>query len=185
MNRRTLLRQSAAALSLAAGAASLGRAMVLAQPATPSPSLTTFGFAELAITVDDHGFTLPGAAVAGRTLMTIANKGANELHFFAARIPDDVSDADLASGMATPEVDPPWFDMTKLTLLGSPDWPKPGGQAQGVVDLTEGRWLVLDPIDGREAAILRVGAGADPATAKVPRADVEIGLVEMDFNGLD
>ncbi|HEU0114213.1 MAG TPA: hypothetical protein VFQ80_06035 [Thermomicrobiales bacterium] len=185
IDRRTLLKRSAAALSLAAGAGSLGKAISLAQPATPTPSLATLGLPELAITVDDRGFTLPNGVVAGRTVLTVANKGANELHFFAARIPDDVSDADLASSMATPDVDPPWFDMTKLTLLGTPDWPRPSGQAQGVVDLTEGRWLFLDPIGGRDVAILPVGAGSDPATAKAPAADVEIGLVEMDFTGLD
>ena len=179
MNRRTLLRQSAAALSLAAGATSLGKAVLLAQPATPAAQLTTLGFPELAVSVDDKGFTLPSGVVAGRTLMTVDNKGENELHFFAARIPDDVSDADLATGMATPDVDPPWFDMTKLTLLGTPDWPQPGAKAHGVVDLTEGRWLFLDPIDGRDVAILQVGSGSDAKTATEPAADVEIGLVEM------
>jgi hypothetical protein len=185
MNRRTLLKQSVAALSLAAVATSLGKAVSLARSPTPAAQLTAFGYPELVVSVDDKGFTLPSGVVAGRTLMTVANTGEKELHFFAARIPDDVSDADLASSMATPDVDPPWFDMTKLTLLGTPDWPRPGAKAQGVVDLTEGRWLFLDPIDGRDVAILQVGPGADPKEAKTPAADVEIGLVEMDFTGLD
>jgi hypothetical protein len=185
MNRRTLLRQSVAALSLAAGATSLGKAVLLAQPATPAAQLSTLGYPELAVSVDDKGFTLPSGVVAGRTLMTVDNTGGKELHFFAARVPDDVSNADVASGMATPDVDPPWFDMTKLTLLGTPDWPQPGASAHGVVDLTEGRWLFLDPIDGRDVAILQVGPGSNAKTATEPAADVEIGLVEMDFTGLD
>lgn len=185
MHRRTLLRQSVAALSLAVGATALGKAVLRAQPATPAAQLTTLTLPELAVSVDDKGFTLPSGVVAGRTLVSVANTGAKELHFFAARIPDDVSEADLASSMATPDTDPAWFDMTKLVMLGTPDWPQPGAKAHGVVDLTAGRWLFVDPIDGRDVAILIVGPGSDPAKAAEPTADVEIGLIEMDFTGLD
>jgi hypothetical protein len=140
---------------------------------------------EVVISVDDAGFTLPDGAVAGRTLMTVRNTGSSELHFFATRIPDDVTDEQVDAEMQSEsEEDPPWFDMTTLRFLGTPDWPAAGGQAQGAVDLLAGRWIFIDPIGGRNVAILVVTEGT-PAPAAEPDADVAITMQEMTFSGLD
>ena len=184
MHRRHFMSQSAAlTLTLALGTrASLS---ATAQEATPVSGLTDLGLPEVVVTVDDAGFTLPDHAAAGRTLMTVRNTGSSELHFFATRIPDDVTDEQVAAEMQSEsEEDPPWFDMTSLPFLGNPDWPAAGGQAQGVVDLLAGRWVFIDPIDGRDVAILVVAEGT-PAPATEPAADVAITLQEMTFSGLE
>ena len=140
---------------------------------------------EIVVSIDDAGFTLPDHATAGRTLMTVRNAGTTDVHFFATRIPDEVSDAQIAAEMASEsEADPPWFDMTTLPFLGNPDWPAVGGQAQGVVDLPAGRWIFIDPIGGRNVAILSVAEGT-PTPAAEPVADVVITMQEMSFSGLD
>jgi hypothetical protein len=156
-----------------------------ASPA-PAPALADLGLPAATLVVDDAGFTPPTDSSAGRLLLTVENAGEAPLHFFAARIPDAIADdriaADLAGGG-----DPDWFDMSTLPMLGNPDWPPPGGRAQAVVDLEAGRWLLVDPIDGRPPAVWRV---AEPDTASAtatppePVADVEIELVEMAFDGL-
>lgn len=101
-----------------------------AQEATPASGVADLGLPEVVLTIDDGGFALPDHATAGRALMTVRNTGSNEVHFFAARIPDAVTDAQLATEMQSEsEADPPWFDMTTLPFLGTPDWPAAGGQA--------------------------------------------------------
>jgi hypothetical protein len=182
MDRRRLLQHIGASAALALAASALRPGRLLAAQATPTAGLAGLGLPELTISVDDAGFTAPSGVTAGRVLMTVQNTGGKELHFFAARVPDEIGDAQLAADMKA-EGDPAWFDMTKLTLLGSPDWPQPGGQARGVVDLAAGRWLLVDPIDNREVALMTVGEGA-AQTVPEPVADVSVSLIEMDLAGL-
>ncbi len=183
MNRRTVLMYGVGSVGLALSGTMLTRSALVAQEATPTSGVAGLDLPEITISVDDAGFTLPAGVTAGRVLMTVANAGSKPLHFFAARVPDEVTDEQLAKDMTVDE-DPPWFDMTKLTFLGTPDWPSPGGQAQGVVDLTAGRWMVVDPIDGRTPAMLTVAEGEGKEYPE-PDADVSIGLKEMKFTGLD
>ena len=184
---RRLFLQRSAALSLTVVLAHRLAPRAFAQEATPTggSGLAKLGLPEVVVTVDDTGFTLPDSATAGRTLMTVRNSGTMDVHFFATRIPDAVTDAEIASEMQSDsEEDPPWFDMTTLPFLGNPDWPAPGGEAQGVVELLAGRWIFIDPIGGRNVAILNVAAGT-PTPAAEPVADVAITMQEMSFSGLD
>jgi hypothetical protein len=183
MDRRRLLQHVGASATLALAASALRHGRLRAAQATPTTGLAGLGLPEVTIAVDDAGFTAPSGVTAGRVLMTVRNTGSKELHFFAARVPDEISDEQLATDMKA-EGDPAWFDMTKLTLLGSPDWPPPGGQARGVVDLVAGRWLLVDPIDNREVALMTVGE-SDARTFPDPAADVTVSLIEMDLTGLE
>jgi hypothetical protein len=183
MDRRTLLQRAAGATAFAIGVSALGPRALLAQTATPPAGLASLGLPELTISVDDSGFTVPSQAIAGRVLMTVENTGSKELHFFVVRIPDEISDEQLATDMQG-DGDPPWFDMTKLTMAGNPDWPQPGGRAQGVVDLAAGRWLMVDPIDNRDVALMTVAPGTGGSFPDPP-ADISIALIEMDFTGLE
>lgn len=184
MHRRLFLQHSAA-LSLTFVVGARLAPHIFAQEATPTSGLVRLEIPEIVVSIDDVGFTLPGHATAGRTLMTVRNAGTTEVHFFATRIPDEVSDAQIAEEMASEsEADPPWFDMTTLPFLGNPDWPAVGGQAQGVVDILAGRWIFIDPIGGRNVAILSVSEGT-PTPAAEPVADVAITMQEMSFTGLD
>jgi hypothetical protein len=184
MHRRLFLQRSAA-LSLTVVISSHLAQHAVAQEATPTSGLADLGLPEVVVTIDDAGFTLPDGATAGRTLMTVRNTGTMDVHFFVTRIPDEVSDAQIAAEMQSEsEEDPPWFDMTTLPFLGTPDWPAVGGEAQGVVDLLTGRWIFIDPLGGRNVAILTVAEGT-PAPAPEPVADVVITMQEMTFSGLD
>jgi hypothetical protein len=182
MQRRTLLQQ-AGSIAIAFTLEARFTPSLRAQQATPAAGLATLGLPEVTIEVDDAGFTLPDDVSAGRTLLTVRNTGNMPLHFFAARVPDAVTDDQLASDMQA-DGEPAWFDMTTLTFLGTPDWPPIGGQAQGIVDLSAGRWILVDPLAGRDVAILVVGEG-DETNAPEPVADVAIGMTEMAFSGLD
>lgn len=184
MHRRLLLQRSAAlSLTVMLGARFAPR--IFAHEATTISGLAGLDLPEIVVTIDDAGFTLPDNATSGRTLMTVRNTGTSDVHFFATRIPDEVSDAQIAAEMASEsEADPPWFDMTTLPFLGTPDWPPVGGQAQGVVDLLAGRWIFIDPLGGRNVAILTVAKGTPVPTVE-PVADVLITMQEMSFSGLD
>ena len=184
MDRRHFLQRSVAlSLTVALGPNLAPRAF--AQEATPGSGFAGLDLPEVVVTIDDAGFTLPADVIAGRTLMTVRNTGTMDVHFFATRIPDEVSDAQLAAEMQSEsEADPPWFDMTTLPFLGNPDWPAVGGQAQGVVELLAGRWIFIDPLGGRDVAILVVAEGT-PTLAAEPEADVAITMQEMSFSGLD
>jgi hypothetical protein len=65
-----------------------------------------------------------------------------------------------------------------------PDDDAGGGHTQGVVDLLAGRWIFIDPIGGRNVAILTVAEGT-PAPAAEPLVDAAITMQEMSFSGLD
>jgi hypothetical protein len=185
MNRRTFLCQATAASALAVGYTALGRHASFAQEAKPAARLGALGLPEVTVKVDDNGFAIPIGTTAGRLLMTVENTGTQPLHFFAIRVPDQVSDGQLAEDLASAAGEPSWFDMAKLPMLGNPDWPSPGGRAQGVVDVAAGRWVLADPIGGRDVALWTVGEGSGNDSAQEPPADVEIGLIEMDFSGLE
>jgi hypothetical protein len=170
---------------LAVGMTMLGRRALFAQEATPASGLPSLDLPQVTIVVDDKGFSPPTGTNAGRVLMTVENTGTQPLHFFAVRVPDEVSDAQLESDMAASDAEPAWFDMTKLTMLGNPDWPAPGGSAEGIVDVTAGRWVLVDPISSRNIAVWIVGDADNASTPLDPAADVEVELIDMDFTGLE
>jgi hypothetical protein len=170
---------------VAAGTIVVGRRVSFAQEATPAVKPANLDLPRVTVVVDDKGFAPPSGATAGRVLMTVENRGSQPLHFFTIRVPDEISDTQLESDLASSEAEPSWFDMTKLPMLGNPDWPAPGGQAQGVVDVTAGRWVLVDPIGGRNVAVWTVGDATSATPATAPAADVDVELLEMDFRGLE
>src|SRR4051812_7530189 len=111
MRRRALVKQTAA-ITIGVALRTRSAPSLRAEETTPAADLSTLDLPEVAIVVDDTGFTLPADVVAGRTLLTVRNTGSMGLHFFAARIPGAVTDEQLASDMQA-EGEPAWFDMTK------------------------------------------------------------------------
>jgi hypothetical protein len=182
MNRRMLLLQGGVA-AVGVGVMGLSGRLLAAPRRSPS-GLGTYGFPEVTISVNDSGFDLPTGTAAGRVVMTVENTGTTPLHFFAARVPDDIDDEQLATDLGAGG-DPAWFDMHTLPLLGNPDWPAPGGRAQGIIDLSVGRWLMFDPLEGRAPTIWTVAESAGADSLPEPEADVEISMAEMTFTGLE
>src|SRR4051812_44589856 len=95
MNRRSFLLSSAGAAALA-----VGPRVGLAQSATPGAA----SFPTLEIVVHDDGYTLPATIPAGRTLVTISNKGTQGSHTSLGIVPAGVTKAELLA--ANDESDP-------------------------------------------------------------------------------
>jgi hypothetical protein len=182
MNRRAFVMQSGLVLL---GGAFAGSRLASAQ-ATPAAASLLAGYPELTITVTDDAMPTLPAAAAGWTALTIANAGTKELHFVGVKLPDDATLDSIMNDLATPTAQPSWLNFDALTSLCNPDWPKPGASATGLSDLQRGKWLLLDPIDGRAPSIWTITAPSASSAALVePAAEVTVGLIEMDFTGLD
>jgi hypothetical protein len=142
------------------------------------------GFPELTLTITESTIEAPKAVPAGRTLVIQENTTGEEAHFFILRVPDDVSDDQLAASLnANPEAeDPEW--LFRSTVVGNPDRAAPdGGRVYGLVDLIPGRYMAIDPLAGDRYTGFMVEAGqATPAAAIDPSPDVVAEMFEMGFS---
>lgn len=173
-------------LALAAAAAS-----VHAQPATPTAEPTalpiqpasdaTLGYPALTIIATDAGFVVPDGITAGRYYETHRNAGTFWSHFFTLRVPDDVTDEELAASMQT-EADPAW--LFEAEVVGNADQTLPGKENHAIVDLAAGRYILLDPIRGLVGTFTVAEATSTEAPAE-PAADFDVVMKEMLFEGLD
>lgn len=205
MDRRRFLRQTGGAAAVGVGAMSLSRGLAAAQtasPATTGASLADRGYPELVITVTADGYEVPAGGVAGLTLVTLENDGTEGVHVFLLRSPDGMDHAEVEAGLRA-ETLPAWFG---ASLVGGPDYPPPGGRAQGVVDLPPGQYYVVSlppgqyyevvaPAPGQYAlanAVAHVSrpfaiAAGDAPAVPGPPATVAVAVTEheMTFGGLD
>jgi len=160
-----------------------GPAVVAAQDATPSASgsaLTALGYPELLIRVIDDAYEMPETTVAaGRTLIRLENEGAESWHGFLFRLPEGVTDEQIAVDLGPEaEAQPTW--LFEATFPGFPGETLPGQTNLAVVDLTPGRYLVL----GDSAQPFEVvGDSATPAATPVATTPTSDGTVRLfDFN---
>lgn len=171
MNRRTFIASSA---GVAAAIASSSRS--LARQATPG--LTDLPLLE--ITITDTGFVVPETVAAGRTLFSVTNTGTMaESHWLMAKLPDSATEEEVEEFFASDgEGGGINFD-TDLWFVGVPDWPAPDGPAvTGIVDLTAGRYFLMDPITGARSVARTLVEGETGSDAD-PVADLTVTLQEM------
>lgn len=154
------------------------------QPFDLDPRLE--GYPELAIAVYDDRIEVPAEVSAGRALVLHENNTARISHIFIARIPDEVTEEEVAAGLelarqTVPMTTPDW--LFQGVMVGDPDHPGfEGGQVAGLVDLTPGRYLVLDPFFPASPARFEVtDAAATPAPMAAPEVDLTVELFEMAF----
>ena len=169
MNRRTLLKISAASMA-ALALPTAGRALAQATPEAG-------GLAELIITVRDDGYDIPEGLTAGRYAVSVVNAGTTPSHGSLGRLPDGVTEEQVMTDMSSESEElPDWF--LNAGYVGSPDWVPPGETRSGVIELPAGNYFVFDPFSSRNA-FLTVAEG--DGMGSEPDADVEVELTEMNF----
>ena len=152
-------------------------AAVPIQPASDA----TLGYPALTIIATDTGFVVPEGITAGRYYETHRNAGTFWSHFFTMRVPDDVTDEELAASMQTEE-DPAW--LFEADVVGNADQTLPGMENHAIVDLAAGRYILLDPIRGL-VGNFTVAEATSTETPADPAADFDVVMKEMVFEGLD
>jgi hypothetical protein len=170
---------------------SLGLAGALALPrithaakATPDASSDLAYLPTLELTLTDTGFEFPQPLTAGRYHMIVSNAGTSaDSHTALGKIPDRVTDAQyeewlnslrISNGQNGETDAMSWDD---IEFVGPPDWPKPGGQVSGVIDLAPGRYFLFDPFDARGYRLLT--AEGELVTGAEPLSDLTVTLHEM------
>ncbi len=141
---------------------------------------------EFVIAIHPDRIETPEKALAGRTLVIEENNTEVEAHLFVVRIPDHITDEQVAADMtvaaeSVPIEAPAW--MFQGHFVGNPDYaPINGGRAAALVDFIPGRYLVVDPfrpdIPGRFEV---VAATEPPVSETAPEADARVDLFEMNF----
>jgi len=183
MDRRAFAKLTGGAALLRIGGA-VGRCRpTLAQDST---SLADLGLPELTVTLTDDGFAVsPSETAAGWTLVTLENLTTEDDSGpdFTLIPAGETMDA-IVGSVGTPTAGiPAWVFET--TWAGGPFVPQ-GETAVGVVNLTEGDWMVWSGGEAFGAAALTVtaGAAATPAPPAIT-ADVEVELQEFAFVEFD
>ena len=144
-------------------------------------SAATLGYPALTIIATDTGFVVPEGITAGRYYETHRNAGTFWSHFFTLRVPDEVSDEELAASMKTEE-DPEW--LFEADVVGNADQTLPGKENHAIVDLAAGRYILLDPIRGL-VGTFTVAEATSTEPPVEPVADFDVMMKEMVFEGLD
>ncbi len=126
------------------------------------------------------GLVFPESVEAGLNKVSMINNTGTEMHVFTMRIPDDVTDEELEASMAS-EALPDWWLTTLFT--GNPDQAAPGGgSATGYVVYQPGKYVIENPFNGQMTWFEATG---EPWGHPAPIAGVDIGLVDMTFDGFD
>lgn len=177
MNRRLI---AVVASLLAASVITSASAQMLA-PQDLDPRLA--GYPELTIRLTAERIEAPERMPAGRTLIVEENELEGPGHAFVLRIPDDVSEAEIAqtlAGKSAAEETPEWF--WRADFIGNGDYALIERPALSLVDLEPGRYLVGDPFRSpREYARFLVTApkfDLEPLRPD-PDADISARLYEM------
>jgi hypothetical protein len=175
MDRREFLRLTGGAAILGIGLTATSGRLARAQEATPAADLPT-----LAIALTDTGFDIPQPLIAGRYQVTVSNTGTStDSHFALGKLPDGLTVAQYQAWLDGQAEDTDALTFDDIEFVGVPDWPKPGGNVSGVIDVVPGMYFLFDPFDARGFQTVMVdgaySAGAEPA------ADLTVSLQEMEI----
>ena len=174
--------QNEAAKSDSAGVAQAGAA----DAAAASPSQASFDPTTHVAVVHakDFAFDAPDSITAGWTTFHLVNDGPNIHHIQLVRLDSGKTAADLEAALKNPGPPPAW-----MTFAGGPNAPSPGRQADAMINVQPGNYVLLCFVDipGKVPHFakgmvrpLRVTA-ASGAAAPEPTADVTITLSDYTF----
>lgn len=90
----------------------------------------------------DYAFDAPKQIPAGMTTFHVINDGPGLHHVTIVRLADGKSMADLSNALKTPGPLPDW-----ATLVGGPNAPAPGHDANATLDMTPGSYVLLCMVD--------------------------------------
>ncbi|MEZ4561848.1 MAG: hypothetical protein R2853_03865 [Thermomicrobiales bacterium] len=175
-SRAVLMLAPIVALSLATTVAGKHAAM-------PEIDVRLQGYPTATVRLSDDAIRAPEEISAGPTVLIVENEEVEPGHAFVLRVPDEVSDAELASTLSSgtvAESTPDWF--WTADFLGNADRATPEQPAVALVGMEPGRYVVGDPFRPvTEFAQFSVPAPALNA-ANLPEPDLAIELFEMDFS---
>ncbi|MGI8485695.1 MAG: hypothetical protein ACR2OU_15715 [Thermomicrobiales bacterium] len=193
ITRRRLLALSGA-LAAAAGASvipfskALGQASPAASPAaTPIPVSVTptkdgYTYPEVTWTVTNDAITISEPVTAGTNRVLLANEGTVDQHFFTMLLPAGTDFDAFMKEMDDPNAAMPTWATTTL-IAGNPDWTLSGKVNEAFISYDPGQYVVIDPFSPRFAHF--TVEGTVPADQVAPKSDIEVGMIEMDFTGLE
>lgn len=170
---------------LAAPALGLGLLAAFATEPAAMPEIDARlqGFPTATVRLTDDAILAPSEIAAGPTVMIVENEEDGPGHAFVFRVPDDITDAELArslSGGTIIESTPDWF--WTADFLGNADRATTERPAVALVGMEPGRYVVGDPYrPTTEFAHFNV-PGPALSEEKLPDADLSIELFEMSFS---
>ena len=176
--------KSRAAIMLAPLAALSLITAVAGEPAAlPNIDPRLQGYPTVTVRLTDDAILAPEEVAAGPTVLIVENEEEDAGHAFIFRVPDDVSDAELASTLSSGSVaeeTPDWF--WTADFLGNADRATTEQPSVALVGIEPGRYVVGDPFRPvNEFAQFSAPAPALAATT-LPVPDLSIELFEMGFS---
>ena len=155
-----------------------------AEPAAvPEVDARLQGYPTITVRLTDDAIVAPDQVTAGPTVLIVENEEEDPGHAFVMRIPEVVTDVELASSLAAGTVaenTPDWF--WTADFLGNADRATTEQPAIALVDIEPGRYVVGDPFRPvTQFAQFTVPAPALAAT-NLPVPDLSIDLFEMGFS---
>lgn len=136
------------------------------------------------VVANDFAFQAPAEIPAGLTTFVLKGQGKEIHHATIARLEEGKTVADLMAAFKTPGPPPSW-----MKLVGGPNVPDPGAEANATVELTPGNYALICFVDTPDkvphfAKGMVHGFTVTPSTSKamVPAADVNVALVDYAFN---
>jgi hypothetical protein len=176
--------KSRAAIMLAPVVALSLLVTVAGEPAAmPQIDARLQGYPTVTVRLTDDAILAPEEVSAGPTVLIVENEEEGPGHAFVFRVPDEVSDAELASTLSSGTVveeTPDWF--WTADFLGNADRATTEQPGVALVGIEPGRYVVGDPYRPvTEFAQFSVPAPGLAAT-DLPEPDLSIELFEMGFS---
>jgi hypothetical protein len=141
------------------------------------------GYPTVTVTLTDDAILAPKEVAAGPTVLIVENEEEGPGHAFFLRVPEEVTDEELASTLSSGTVveeTPDWF--WTADFLGNGDRATAERPSVALVGIEPGRYVVGDPYRPvTEFAQFSVPAPALAAT-NLPEPDLSIELFEMGFS---
>lgn len=140
----------------------------------------------VAFTAYDYGFKGPDRITAGMTTVRVANQGKAPHHVQLVKLAQGKTAADFAAAMKADPAHPPAW----ISYVGGPNAVVPGGQAEAIMQLDAGEYLLLCLIPN-EQGIPHVALGmqkpvtvtrSKSAAVAEPRADLTITQADFSFS---
>jgi plastocyanin len=160
----------------------VGLSVAAAQAASASGSES----ASVVFTAHDYGFKGPDQIPSGITTVRVANQGKEPHHVQLVKLAPGKTAVDFAAAMkADPDHPPAW-----IAFVGGPNAVAPGGQAEAIMRLDAGEYLLLCLIPNQQG-VPHVALGMQKpvtvmpgksAVAAEPKSDLTITQADFSFS---
>ena len=140
----------------------------------------------VAFTAHDYGFKGPDRITAGMTTVRVVNQGKDLHHVQLVKLTQGKTAADFAASMKADPAHPPAW----ISFVGGPNAVVPGGQAEAIMQLDAGEYLLLCLIPNKQG-VPHAALGmqkpvtvmpAKSAAAVEPKADLTITQSDFSFS---